>query len=143
MKLLRWIESHPLAIITIFLGLRDIVFGYMLATQDPFITNSNVFQNLDALGAIPQFGIAMGILGILSVLWAIKQKPRLVAWVTGITAYGWSFCMMGMFIAGQITLALLYLTAYVGLTAFVGYRWKYIGKNGLPLPTGPTMGEGQ
>jgi hypothetical protein len=133
-RLFDWMESHPLAMITTFLGLRDIVFGVMLASSDPFITGAVVYQNLNTLGAIPEFGIAMAILGLFSIVGAVRDRARVASWSMGATAYGWGFVMLGMFVAGQWSLGTLYLFAYVGLTAFVGYRWKWIRVTGIPSP---------
>jgi hypothetical protein len=133
-KMVNWMETHPLAMITAFLGARDIVFGTMLALSDPYITNATVYQNLKTLGAIPEFGIAMAILGVVSIVGGVRDKARMTAWAMGATAYGWGFCMVGMMVAGQWSLSMLYLTAYVGLTAFVGYRWKWIRTTGIPSP---------
>jgi hypothetical protein len=133
-KMLDWMETHPLAMITAFLGLRDIVFGTMLALSDPLITNATVYANLKSLGAIPEFGIAMAVLGLLSIYGAVRDKARVTSWSLGAVTYGWAFVMFGMMFAGQWSLAMLYLTGYVGLTAFVGYRWKWIRVTGIPSP---------
>jgi hypothetical protein len=133
-KTLDWVETHPLAMITTFLGLRDIVFGTMLALSDEYITNATVYVNLRTLGAIPEFGIAMAILGVLSIIGAVRDKARMASWSLGAVTYGWAFVMFGMMFAGQWSLSMLYLTAYVGLTAFVGYRWKWIRVTGIPSP---------
>jgi hypothetical protein len=141
-KRLDWMETHPLAMITLFLGLRDIVFGTMLALSDKNIIGAIVYQNLQTLGAIPEFGIAMAILGLLSIVGAVRDRARMTSWTLGATCYGWGFVMLGMFIAGQWSLGVLYAAAYVGLTAFVGYRWKWIRVTGIPSPIGGVLKKG-
>jgi hypothetical protein len=135
-KLVDWMELHPLAMITTFLGIRDVVFGTMLALSDPNITSAIVYQNLKDLGAIPEFGIAMAILGLVTIIGAVRDNSKVTSRTLGATSYGWGFVAMGMFVAGQWSLGMLYISAYVGLTAYVGYRWKWIRVTGVPSPIG-------
>lgn len=135
-KMLDWMELNPLAMLTIIMGLRDMTYGTMLAFSDPLIAGGNLFKNLSALHAIPQYGIAMAILGALCIYGAIRNKNRMTSRVLGIMSYGWGFVVVGMIVGGQYSLAALYGFAYLALTGYVGYRHKWIRETGIPSPPG-------
>jgi hypothetical protein len=133
-KRLDWMELHPLAVLTILMGLRDIVFGLMLALSDPAITGSNLYINLDTLGAIPEYGYLLSALGLASIGAAIKGNSRVASWTMGLQAWAWGFVTVGMFVAGLWSLGLLYGVGFLGLTSWIGYRHKWIRKTGISSP---------
>lgn len=135
-KVLHWMELNPLAMLTVIMGGRDIVYGTMLAFSDPLIAGGKLFKNLSSLHAIPQYGIAMAVLGFLCIYGAVRNLPRMTSLVMGIMSYGWGFVVMGMLIGGQYSLAALYAFAFLALTAYVGYRHKWIRQTGIPSPVG-------
>lgn len=137
-KRLDWMELHPLAVITVLLGLRDITFGLMLAFSDPSITGSNLYVNLNTLGAIPEYGYLLAILGAFSILGSIKGNSRVASWTLGAQSWAWGFVTVGMMVGGYWSLAALYGFAFLALTAWVGYRHKWIRKTGIPSPLAGT-----